>query len=851
MKKYNVLCIEDNYGDYRIIEELLKESKHYQFNVIHANSFDIGKKIIAENTFDAILLDLGLPDSQGLETFLSLIKIVSNIPIIIITEQSDEELANNAIKEGAQDYLIKGNISSTYLAHVIIYSIERERNEKSLREYENIIENSIVAIYSKTLDGTITSWNKAAEHFFGYPAVEIIGKNISILEPKELKNETQKILDLIKEGGMLQLYETLRQCKDGRLISVDLSVSPIKNKTGTIVGASVISRDITKEKINEKKLAIGYRISLALASAIDLSSAANSILKTLCEILNWEIGEVWAVTPKTNILQLVYTWRSQKEEFNTFVKNIPINFRMGEGLPGHIWEQKKPVLVHDLNNSQLFTRKSLLIDEGFKSCLGFPILFQDEVIGVIILCSYQVSYIDKNLSSLFQDVGFQIGTFIKNKRYQTDLVYYATHDLLTNVLNRPTFEEKLDQEILKAKEKENFLAILYIDLDYFKKIIDSFGNYLSDVMLRDAANRLTTLIREKDYIGRFGDDEFAILLTNIKKQEHVACIARKILKGIAKPFTIEDKPIYLTASMGVSIYRVDSFNKSDLLKNVDIAMYYAKVNGRNRFEIYLPSMGEAAMKKIALERSLHEALAKHEFYVYYQPKLDLKNNKILGFEALLRWISISNTIKTPQEFIFSAEETGLIIPIGEWVLRNACAQIKKWQELFHWDFTISINISIKQLEENLIGKVKAILAETGLKPECLELEFTETVLMKATQKNKVIIKKLKNLGINLSIDDFGTGYSSFAYLKDFMIDSLKIDQSFVSELAINSKTENIVKAIIALGHTLNMSMIAEGVETIEQLQFLVNNQCDQYQGYYFSKPLSAEKCEALLLKEFK
>lgn len=850
MNEYNVLVIEDNPGDYQIIMKLLKQSRRFKFNLSNANTLASGKKIISEHLFDVILLDLGLPDSQGLQTFLEINQKITGIPVIIVTGQIDEELAICAVQKGAQDYLVKGSITPEHLSRVIIYSIERVTNENKLREYEHIIANSIVAIYSKTLDGRILSWNKAAETIFGYTAEEMIGQNISILEPFEIKNDSKKILNLIKEGGSVISYETFRKRKDESIITVTMSISPLRDNIGAIIGASVIARDVTKELINEKKLAIGYQISTAIANSQDLTSAANSILKTLCEILKWELGEIWAVSTTTKRLKLVYRWKTQQEEYNQLSTDANNSLSEGEGFPGYVWGIKEFILINDLKKSHLFTRKSILLDAGYKSCLGFPIRYQNEILGVIILYSRQVSFFDKNLSTLFEDIGSQIGSFIKNKRYESVLQFYATHDLLTQLLNRPTFEEKLNQAIENIKENNDVIAILYVDLDYFKKINDSLGNVLGDKILKESAARLLTLIRETDCIGRFGDDEFAILLTDIKKREFVTRFARRLLKVVSVPYLINDRSVYLTASVGISLFPTDSANKSELLKNVDIAMFYAKVNGRNRFEYYLPSMGEEAMKKIALERSLHEALAKQEFYIYYQPKIDVKTNTIIGFEALLRWISLSNT-RAPQEFISSAEETGLIIPIGEWVLRNACIQVKKWQEAFKKNFTLAVNISIKQLEDTLVTKIKDILQETGFNPQCLEIEITETMLMKATIKNTLLLKQIKELGVKLSIDDFGIGYSSFAYLKDFMVDILKIDKSFISEITVDPKMEVIIKAIIVMGHSLNISIIAEGVETIEQLKFISQYECDQYQGFYHSKPLPSDECETFLLNQSK
>jgi diguanylate cyclase (GGDEF)-like protein len=435
--------------------------------------------------------------------------------------------------------------------------------------------------------------------------------------------------------------------------------------------------------------------------------------------------------------------------------------------------------------------------------------------------------------------------------HKDSLLDHAVHyDPLTNLPNRLLFLDRLDQELVRAHRDHLLAAVLMIDLDRFKQINDSIGYQSGDELLKQVAERLTGHLRACDTVARIGGDEFAIVLTEMKESHYAGEVAQKILDSFAQePFTFDDSEIYLTLSIGISVYPVDGENTAILLNNADAAMYHAKKEGNNHYLYYAEKMNASARQRLKLETELRRALANNEFLLYYQPKLDMENSRIIGMEALLRWQSPERGLVMPGEFIPLLEESGLIIQVGEWALREACRQAREWRSAGFNDVHIAVNLSTLQFRQaDFVNKILGILAEYGLDPalQMIELELTESMLMDDIQGTIGVLQKLHEAGIRFSIDDFGTGYSSLSYLKRFPISSLKIDQSFVRDLARNHNDEAIVAAIIALGRSLGLRVIAEGVETEIQLDKLRQQGCHEMQGFLFSRPVSPGAMTELL-----
>ena len=409
--------------------------------------------------------------------------------------------------------------------------------------------------------------------------------------------------------------------------------------------------------------------------------------------------------------------------------------------------------------------------------------------------------------------------------------------------------ERLQQAMVDAERVNRLVAVMFLDLDRFKVINDTLGHHIGDALLKGVAERLQTCVRPGDVIARLGGDEFTVVLANVAHVDDVARVARKIVDSFAEPFRVEGHELFTTTSIGITLFPLDEQDPEGLLKNADAAMYHAKESGRNSFKFFTAELNVRAERRLLLETALRRALEREELSLHYQPQVDLKSGRLVGMEALLRWQNPELGNVSPVEFIPIAEETGLILPIGDWVLREACRQIKAWHatKFSFSKMQVAVNISGKQLrQKDFPDRVRGVLSEANLEPRYLDLELTESLLMVDAEETGDIMHVLHDLGVSFSVDDFGTGYSSLAYLKRFPIDILKIDQSFVRDLATDPNDVAIVKTIIAMAHTLGMRVIAEGVETYAQLEFLRRQGCDGSQGYYCSKPLAADDFTELL-----
>ncbi|HKT73115.1 MAG TPA: EAL domain-containing protein [Steroidobacteraceae bacterium] len=425
--------------------------------------------------------------------------------------------------------------------------------------------------------------------------------------------------------------------------------------------------------------------------------------------------------------------------------------------------------------------------------------------------------------------------------------YLAYHDGLTALPNRSLFNKLLSQAIRHARRHGHQLAVAFIDLDRFKQINDTLGHEAGDELLKEVANRLKGCLRESDTVARLGGDEFVVLLTDLQEEKYAATVAQKIIASIAKPFLLLGQDFRVTASIGVSTYPQDGEDEQTLTKNADIAMYQAKEDGKNNFQFYSEKLNANSLERLTLESALRHALDRHEFQLHYQAKRDMATGQITGMEALLRWQHPDLGIVAPMQFIPVAEETGLIVPIGKWVLRTACEQNVAWQRQGLPRLNIAVNLTARQFsDEHLLRDIAATLKETGMEASLLEVEIHEALLIRDIDKTLQILTALKNMGVKIAIDDFGTGYSSLSTLQRFPLDTIKIDRSFIRDLPARGDHSNLTEAIIAMGKTLSVTVVAQGVETKEQADLLRERSCDEFQGFYFNKPLSAQQFTELL-----
>ncbi|MEN6508781.1 MAG: EAL domain-containing protein, partial [Smithella sp.] len=604
-------------------------------------------------------------------------------------------------------------------------------------------------------------------------------------------------------------YKAIR--KDGEIRYSEIAGFPVQNQKGEVIGFRGIGRDITERKRLEEIMRQSeqrYRTILEEMDdayfEVDLSGNYTYVNDAISRLLGY---------PKEELIGT--TFRKQVNEEDTAL--------LYEAF-GKIFTTGKP--VRDIAYKAI--RKDGEI--RYSEIAGFPIQNQKgEVVG-------------------FRGIGRDV---TERKRSEEQIRHMATHDALTELPNRMMFGQLLNHAIQAAKRNKRQLAVLFIDLDRFKIINDTLGHEAGDLLLQTIAARFKQTLRAMDVVARLGGDEFVILVEEVDNPGQLVTVAQKILSAAMKPVPLLGEECRVTASVGISIYPKDGEDEQALMKTADKAMYFAKEEGKNNYQFYSEGMQSQSIEQFSLETHLRLALERNELSLNYQAKLDFKTGVITGVEALLRWHSPLLGDVTPTQFIPVAEETGLIVPIGRWVMKTACAQNVAWQQQGLPPVCISVNLSLRQLrDENLIEDIKTALSDSGMAPHLLELEITESMIMHNPARIVAILTQIKDMGVRLAIDDFGTGYSSLAHIRRFPIDTIKVDRSFIRNVPEDFEDKAIIEAIISMGQTLSLTVVAEGVETQEQMDFLRQHSCDEMQGYYFSKPVAADEFANLLKMNF-
>jgi diguanylate cyclase (GGDEF)-like protein/PAS domain S-box-containing protein len=715
--------------------------------------------------------------------------------------------------------------------------------DKSLSVLRATLEATADAILVVDRAGEITSYNRKYVDLWRMPEALMragAGERRLAVEGRQLK-DANGFAERIREIYAQPEEESfdLLHLADGRVVE---RYSQPQRVGERCVGRVWSLRDVTQRMRAEHRLAMQHAVARLLAGSQSQAEVMSGIVRAICDTLDWQCGMRWTLHPDGR-LKCEEIWQVENEAIEQFAEASRRQV-FEPGSAGFIRKavvHGSPVWKSDVAGDPTLERARIAAAAGLHGAFAFPILDRGKVLGVLEFYSTEVRSPDSTLLEVSTAIGSQIGQFLRRKMAEDNLQYIANHDVLTGLPNRSVINQRLDHALALAKRSKKQLGIMFVDLDRFKTINDSQGHAAGDAVLQQVATRLSACLRETDTIARQGGDEFVILIEDISEPQYFAGVAEKLLATLSKPFVLNGIEYHLGASIGISTYPGDCEDAETLFRNADIAMYRAKDQGRNNFQFYSSQMNTHSIERLRLESDLRHALERNELVLHYQPKIDTLTRRINGVEVLLRWQHPERGLVQPFQFIGMAEETGLILPIGSWVLRTACACASKWRIAGGKPMRIAVNLSPRQFSSNtLSADVAGALSDAALDAEFLELEITESMVMQNPEQAVQILNDFKRMGVHLSIDDFGVGYSSLSYLKRFPIDSLKIDRSFVKDLPDNVDDAAITRAIIAMAQSLRLKTVAEGVDTEAQLAFLEQYGCDEIQGYYFSPALDED-----------
>ncbi len=681
----------------------------------------------------------------------------------------------------------------------------RRRTDKQLHLQSAALEAAANGIVITDRHGTIVWANHAFTMMTGYSKEEILGKNPRLLKSGEQpESYYAKLWSTISTGGVWQ-GEIINRRKDGTTYTEEMTITPVTQDLNSVTDTYYIAikQDITERKQAQQALRHAEEKYRAI-----FEDAVVGIFQTAPD------GRPLSVN---RALAEMHGYDSP-EQFLTEVSNVSRQLFVDPGRMGEL--------------------RQVLDENDIVRGAEVEVYRRDRTRKWALVTVRSVRNADGNIvfhEGMVEDI-------TDRKAAEDRVQFLAYYDALTTLPNRTLLQDRLAKAIASARRRKDQVALLYLDLDRFKIINDSLGHSLGDLLLQEVAGRLKGFAREQDTVARLGGDEFLIVLNSVKNISDAAVAAERLMGAMTGGFVVQGHSLSISCSLGISIFPENGADGETLIKNADAAMYRAKDNGRNNFQFFTKDMNAQVVERLTLENGLRQALGRKELFLVYQPQIDIGTGKITGLEALLRWQHPELGLVPPDKFIRIAENCGLIVPIGEWVLRTACSQARKWQDEGIPAVSIAVNVSAVQFrQEDFCKVIKRVLHETSLAPQYLEQELTESLLLANADVTFSVLHELKNMGLTLAIDDFGTGYSSFNYLRQFRVSKLKIDRSFVQDVAVSPDDATITKAIIGMAKSLNLKVIAEGVETEGQMSFLRTHQCDEIQGYYFSKPLAVDK----------
>jgi len=747
---------------------------------------------------------------------------------------------------------------------------EREEHLKALGRSDErfqIVERATNdAVWDWNLLTGRVEWNMSLQTLFRYPESEV-ASNIQWrnerLHPEDRERVLSGIQRVVDRGEKYWSEEYRFRRKAGDYADIIDRGYVVHDDAGSPVRVIGAMMDITERKRVERRLdqersfvKLLELVTVAANEAATVEEAIDVVVHQVCAHSGWPVGHAFLKAgAESGELYPTDVWHMDHPRKYAVLRNITESpsFSAEAGLPGRVLSTGKPVFIENVAEDPKLPRVKGFIDAGVRTGFAFPLLVGREVVGVLEFFSPRAVKREESFMEVMAYVGTLLGRVVERKRAEAKLHHSAHYDALTQLPNRVLFQDRLRQVMMRIRRYDRLVALFFIDIDRFKVINDTLGHLVGDQLLKAVAKLLETCVRPGDTVSRFGGDEFVLILSDLAKEEDLSVISGKILKAFSKPFFIEGHELFISACIGGSLFPVDGDNPNELLKKADIAMRQAKERGGNNFKYYSSTKDTRTIASLTLENDLRRAIEREELLLHYQPQVDIATGRVVGMEALVRWQHPEKGLIPPGKFIPLAEETGLIIPIGTWVLQTACKQNRAWQEIGLPPIRVAVNVSMHQFQtDDFLGVVLKALKENKLDPHSLDMELTESILaQKEGRDTAAQLKELSNMGIAITIDDFGTGYSSLSYLKRFPINCLKVDQSFVQSVTIDPNDAAIAKAVVRMAQSLNLRTLAEGVETAEQLAYFQSIQCDEVQGYYISRPVSVKKAEAFLVRSLK
>ena len=734
-------------------------------------------------------------------------------------------------------------------------ALERRQTELSLMraeaKYRSIFENAVEGMFQSTPQGRYLTVNPMLARLYGYHSPQDLIQNLTDINQQLYvqPDRRQEFIDLIRASGSVLGFESEVYRKDGAIIWISESARAIYDARQVLIGYEGTVEDITDRKRGEAAILRRDRLlqgvaeaSQCLLTTADVHEAIPQVLARLGEAATADRAYVYTHHPQSvtgePAMTLRYEWTTPTTAAGIDQPYWQDQSYRALGLERWLSLLQQGKSICSLTRHMPPAEQEVLLRDDILSILMVPIFIDAELWGYIGFDACQQEWEwSASDESILVAVAASLGGALKRQRTEAQMCYQVYHDTLTGLPNRAFFDQHLPQAIARTGQSEQMLAVIFLDLDHFKTINDTLSHAVGDLLLQQVTQRMSTALRAEDIVARWGGDEFTLILPNLASPNDAAKVARRIADQLTAPFLLHNHELHVTASLGIALFPQDGQDMTTLLQNADAAMYRAKQQGRNNYQFYTQSLSTEAAQRLKLETFLHHALGRDEFVLYYQPQVNIATGEVVQMEALLRWQHPALGLVAPCQFIPLAEENGLIVPIGEWVMGTACAQVMAWHRAGLPLVNLAVNLSARQLQHpNLVNSVARVLQETGLPPACLELEITETAAMADMATSIERLQHLRQLGVKISMDDFGTGYSCLSYLKQFPLDGIKIDRAFVKDLPHSPVDRAMVSAIIAMADGLSLSLVAEGVETTAQSLCLHELGCTGMQGYLFGRP---------------